>query len=79
MAVSQTPAELAWEVVAAAGAQLGERPVWDPNANAVIWVDISTGNLHRFTSGRAGHDGENQLLGTPGVPVGAAAPRAGGG
>jgi sugar lactone lactonase YvrE len=79
MAVSQAPAELAWEVVAAAGAQLGERPVWDPNANAVIWVDISTGNLHRFTSGRAGHDGENQLLGTPGVPVGAAAPRAGGG
>jgi sugar lactone lactonase YvrE len=79
MAVPQTPAELAWEVVAAAGAQLGERPVWDPIANAVIWVDISTGNLHRFRPDSAGHEGHNQVLGTPGVPVGAAAPRAGGG
>jgi sugar lactone lactonase YvrE len=71
--------ELTWEVVAEAGAQLGERPVWDPNASAVIWVDINTGNLHRFTPGSAGRAGANRVLGSPGVPVGAAAPRAGGG
>ena len=72
-------AELTWEVVAETGAQLGERPVWDPNASAVIWVDITTGNLHRFTPGSAGREGVNRVLGSPGVPVGAAAPRAGGG
>jgi sugar lactone lactonase YvrE len=87
MAVPQTPAQLAWEVVAETGAQLGERPVWDPNTNAVIWVDISTGNLHRFTPHSAGQHSAGQhsagqqdvVLGSPGVPVGAAAPRAGGG
>jgi sugar lactone lactonase YvrE len=67
-------AELTWEVVAPAGAQLGERPVWDPKRNCLIWVDITTGNLHRF-----GSDQRNTFLGSPGVPVGAAAPRAGGG
>ena len=40
--------ELAWEVVAAIGAQLGERPVWDPNTNCRIWVDINAGDLHQF-------------------------------
>lgn len=71
--------ELAWEVVAETGAQLGERPVWEPNTSSVVWVDISTGNLHRFTPGSAGGQGANLILCTPGVPVGAAAPRAGGG
>jgi sugar lactone lactonase YvrE len=64
-------AELAWEVVAPAGAQLGERPVWDPNQDCLVWVDITTGNLHRFAPGEG-----NAILGSPGVPVGAAAPRA---
>jgi sugar lactone lactonase YvrE len=66
--------KLAWEVVAPAGAQLGERPVWDPNRNCLIWVDITTGNLHQCGPGPS-----NVILGSPGVPVGAAAPRAGGG
>jgi sugar lactone lactonase YvrE len=66
--------ELAWEVVAETGAELGERPVWEPNTGSVVWVDISTGSLHRFTAGRG-----DLILGTPGVPVGAAAPRADGG
>ena len=71
--------ELAWEVVAQTGAELGERPVWEPNTSSVVWVDISTGTLHRFTPGTAGGPGISLSLGTPGVPVGAAAPRAGGG
>jgi sugar lactone lactonase YvrE len=74
MAVPQTAGELTWEVVAPIGAELGERPVWDPNRNCMVCVDITTGNLHRFDPGRS-----STLLGTPGMPVGAAAPRAGGG
>jgi sugar lactone lactonase YvrE len=67
-------AELTWEVIAPAGAELGERPVWDPNRNCLIWVDITTGNLHRL-----GPDRKSAILGSHGLPVGAAAPRAGGG
>jgi sugar lactone lactonase YvrE len=67
-------AELTWEVVAPAGAQLGERPVWDASRKHLIWVDITTGNLHRF-----GQDQISTILGSPGVPVGAAAPRSAGG
>jgi sugar lactone lactonase YvrE len=67
-------AELTWEVVAPTGAELGERPVWDPNRNCLVWVDISTGNLHQF-----GPDRKSAILANHGVPVGAAAPRAGGG
>jgi sugar lactone lactonase YvrE len=66
--------DLAWEVVAALGVELGERPVWDANTNRLIWVDINAGQLHRF-SAEAG----DSIIITAGVSVGAAAPRAGGG
>jgi len=36
-----------WEVVIAAGAELGERPVWDPGRSSLTWVDIKAGGLHR--------------------------------
>jgi len=63
-----------WEVAVPAGAELGERPVWDPNTGSVIWVDINAGELHRLRP-----DDADTVIATAGVPVGAAAPRAGGG
>jgi sugar lactone lactonase YvrE len=65
---------LTWDVAAASGAELGERPVWDPNTNCLIWVDINAGQLHRLSAERG-----DSLIASAGVPVGAAAPRAGGG
>jgi sugar lactone lactonase YvrE len=69
-----TSAALSWEVAVPAGAELGERPVWDPNTGSVIWVDINAGELHRLSA-----DDADLVIASPGVPVGAAAPRAGGG
>jgi sugar lactone lactonase YvrE len=65
--------QLTWEVAAAAGAELGERPVWDAKAGCLIWVDVNAGSLHRLTA-----DGDVIVAGL-GVAIGAAAPRAGGG
>ena len=66
-----------WEVAVPARAELGERPVWD--GEALIWVDIMAGRLHRY---RPGHGDEIIIeltqAGRP-VPIGAAAPRRGGG
>ena len=28
--------------------ELGESPVWDGDANALYWVDITAGRLHRL-------------------------------
>lgn len=88
---------LSWEVAAPAGAELGERPVWNPNTGSLIWVDINAGELHQFSArppdatagaaaaGQAGTTGSaasgtgDTVIAAPGVPVGAAAPRAGGG
>jgi sugar lactone lactonase YvrE len=69
-----TVGQLEWEVAVPASAELGERPVWDPNAAGVVWVDINAGLLHRFTA-----DAGDTVIVSAGVPVGAAAPRAGGG
>ena len=63
-----------WEVVVAAGAELGERPFWDAFADGLMWVDILAGQLHRYRPGLG-----DSVFHTAGVAVGAAAPRAGGG
>src|SRR5262249_18168909 len=68
-----------WEVVIAAGAELGERPVWDPGRSSLTWVDIKAGRLHRYTPG----DGDRVVLelsagGRP-TAIGAAAHRSAGG
>lgn len=36
------------DVVLAAGARLGEGPLWDPRAGCLRWVDIDRGLVHRF-------------------------------
>lgn len=85
---------LSWEVAAAAAAELGERPVWNPNTGSLIWVDINAGELHQLAlvaddvvAGDAqsagaepgGAEARDSVIATAGVSVGAAAPRAGGG
>jgi sugar lactone lactonase YvrE len=66
--------ELGWEVAAAAGAELGERPVWDARQRCILWVDINAGQLHQHRP-----EGGDRVVASAGVPVGAAAPRANGG
>jgi sugar lactone lactonase YvrE len=66
-----------WEVALPARAELGERPVWDAAAGGLVWVDINAGRLHRFFPA-AGRDEVVIDLGRDN-PVGAAAPRRGGG
>jgi sugar lactone lactonase YvrE len=69
----------AWEVVVAAGAELGERPVWDHLRACLLWVDINAGRLHRYRPG----EGDELVLELAGAghatAIGAAAPRLGGG
>lgn len=66
-----------WQTAVPAGAECGERPYWD--GTGLVWVDIPAGHLHRY---RPGHGDEIVLAlsrgGAP-VPLGAAAPRSGGG
>lgn len=66
-----------WQIAVPAGAELGERPFWD--GTGLVWVDIMAGHLHRH---RPGEGNEIVLAlaaeGHP-VPIGAAAPRRGGG
>ena len=67
----------AWTTAVAAGAELGERPYWD--GSGLVWVDITAGHLHRY---RPGHGDEIVLALSSGgepEPLGAAAPRRGGG
>ena len=59
---------LRWEVTAAPAAELGERPVWDASASCLIWVDLTTGQLHPLDPG-----GGDRVVAGAGVPVGAAA------
>ncbi len=74
-----TGTQLTWEIAADPGAELAERPVWDANTNCLIWVDIKAGHLHQLCVGQSGIDDVDSIIATAGVPVGAAAPRAGGG
>jgi sugar lactone lactonase YvrE len=66
-----------WQTAVPAGAECGERPYWD--GSGIVWVDIPAGQLHRY---RPGHGDEIVLElssgGAP-IPLGAAAPRRGGG
>lgn len=68
-----------WEVAVPAGAELGERPFWDAGESCLMWVDITAGRLHRYRPD-AGDEIALELSedGHP-VPLGAAAPRRGGG
>ncbi len=61
------------------GVELAERPVWDATVGCLIWVDINAGQLHQFCVDQSGRDAGDRVIVTAGVPVGAAAPRAGGG
>jgi sugar lactone lactonase YvrE len=36
------------ELILDAGAELGEGPVWDARARALLWVDVTAGQVHRF-------------------------------
>lgn len=69
-----TGGQLQWEVAAAVGAELGERPVWDANVAGLVWVDINAGLLHCFRA-----DAGDTVAVSAGVPLGAAAARARGG
>jgi sugar lactone lactonase YvrE len=71
--------ELSWEVAVAAGAELGERPVWNPNTGCIIWVDINAGELHQLRMEGADAGAGDSVIARAGLPVGAAAPRAAGG
>ena len=62
------------EVVAAAGAELGEGPVWDVRANRLAWVDITANRLHLTDT----DSGAMETIEVP-LAVGAVAPRAAGG
>lgn len=62
------------ELVLDAGASLGEGPVWDPERNQLIWVDIDAGLVHRLDPGSA--DASTLEVGQP---VGAVVPRRSGG
>ncbi len=65
---------LSGEVAVAAGAALGEGPVWDEGRSLLHWVDIVAGRVHRFDPG----SGRDQSFAT-GSPVGAAGLRGDGG
>ena len=60
-----------WGVAVPAQAELGERPFWDAAVDALMWVDILAGHLHRYRPGVG-----DSVFHTAGVAVGAAAPRA---
>ena len=66
-----------WQTAVPARAECGERPYWD--GSGLVWVDITAGHLHRY---RPGHGDEIVLALSSGgepEPLGAAAPRRGGG
>ncbi|MFB4316073.1 SMP-30/gluconolactonase/LRE family protein [Actinomadura sp. 21ATH] len=64
-----------YEIAAAAGATLGEGPVWDPVAERLLWVDILACEVRAYDPAT----GADALVRRTGQHVGAARPRAGGG
>ncbi len=62
------------DVALAAGAQLGEGPIWDARAAVLRWVDILPGRVHRFDP-VSGEDTSFEV----GEPVGTVAVRRDGG
>lgn len=62
------------EVVTAAGAELGEGPVWDARSGGIVWVDITARLIH-LTDILSGHTDTIEVS----LHVGAVAPRAAGG
>lgn len=69
-----TPERWPVELVHDAQAQLGEGPVWSRDEAVLYWVDIDLGRVHRFDA-VLGSDEHVEV----GEPVGAVAPRRGGG
>jgi sugar lactone lactonase YvrE len=63
-----------FEVVSAAGAELGEGPVWDARSSRVAWVDIMAKRIHLTDPVTGG----SETIEVP-LHVGAVAPRAAGG
>jgi sugar lactone lactonase YvrE len=79
MAAADGATVMPWSVAIAAGAELGERPVWDEDDASLIWVDINAGRLHRHRPGERNEIvTELAAAGKP-VPIGAASRRRGGG
>jgi sugar lactone lactonase YvrE len=74
VSAAEIPAGSVWTVAVAAGAELGERPVWDDAADGLVWVDILAGRLLRHRPGA----GDASLARVDGT-LGAAGLRAGGG
>jgi sugar lactone lactonase YvrE len=62
------------EVVTAAGAELGESPVWDVRSSRLAWVDITAKRIHLTDAA----SGNTETIEVP-LHVGAVAPRAAGG
>ena len=62
------------ELLHAAGAEVGEGPVWDPTTGTLLWVDILSRLVHRYDRERGPLPPELMPL-----DVGAAVPRRGGG
>ena len=61
------------ELVLDASAELGEAPIWDPEASTLIWVDITAGVVHRIDPGNRAGRGVRRR-----APVGAAVPTSAG-
>lgn len=71
--MGQAEGQATLEMVADAGATLGEGPAWDAGRRVLWWVDITAGLVHRFDP-RSGVDRTVAV----GSPVGAVALRRGG-
>jgi sugar lactone lactonase YvrE len=79
LTVAPAADDMRWEVALPARADLGERPVWDALTGRMLWVNINAGQLRGFTVAADGTAARDDVVVDLGIPVGAAAPRRGGG